>query len=287
MQQPPTPRITAKACRSWDGDLTVGRMKMRELERRTGVNRETIRVFLRHGLIPEPTRPKSNVADYSEVHVQAIQAVRGLQHNSSMTLRQIREAMNGEQGGRPVDATAFQHLEALVATRIGIDVQPILLASLAKAFPLAESDARLLAKIGVIDILETSEGASLSITDARLVTIWSEMRQAGFDEEHGFTPDLLTYYIEPAHMVADNEARLFMERVEGRISEERAAAMLQTGLRQMQDFWGLIRIKRLLANIHREPQGAPAAKPKRPRAQRSPKPKPDAGKANMRAKKAQ
>lgn len=262
-------------------------MKMRELERRTGVNRETIRVFLRHGLIPEPTRPKSNVADYGEAHVQAIQAVRGLQYNSSMTLRQIRDAMNGEQGGRPVDATAFQHLEALVATRIGIDVQPILLASLAKAFPLAESDARLLAKIGVIDILDTPDGASLSITDARLVTIWSEMRQAGFDEEHGFTPDLLAYYIEPAYMVADNEARLFMERVEGRISEERAAAMLQTGLRQMQDFWGLIRIKRLLANIHREPAGAPKAKAKSTRGQQSPEAKPEAGKAKNRAKDAQ
>ena len=256
---------------------------MRELERRTGVNRETIRVFLRHGLIPAPTRPKSNVADYSEAHVEAIRAVRDLQRNSSMTLRQIRDAMNGEQAGRPVDATAFQHLEALVATRIGIDVRPILFASLAKAYPLAESDARVLANIGVIDILDTPDGASLSITDARLVTIWSEMRQAGFDEEHGFTPDLLAYYIEPAFVVADNEARLFLERVEGRISEDRAAAMLQTGLRQMQDFWGLIRIKRFLANIHREPPHIAQAKPKRPRGQRAPMAKSEA----RQAKKAQ
>ena len=31
-------------------------MKMRELEQRTGVNRETIRVYLRQGLLPEPRR---------------------------------------------------------------------------------------------------------------------------------------------------------------------------------------------------------------------------------------
>ncbi|WP_390902446.1 MerR family DNA-binding transcriptional regulator [Sphingomonas bisphenolicum] len=30
---------------------------MRELEERTGVHRETIRVYLREGLIPEPARP--------------------------------------------------------------------------------------------------------------------------------------------------------------------------------------------------------------------------------------
>jgi hypothetical protein len=78
-----------------------------------------------------------------------------------------------------------------------------------------------------------------------------------------------------------------MERVEGRISEERAAAMLQTGLRQMQDFWGLIRIKRLLANIHREPASAPEPKPKRSREPGSPKAKSEEGKGRRRAKKAQ
>ena len=37
-------------------------MKMRELEQRTGVHRETIRVYLREGLIPEPERPRKTVA---------------------------------------------------------------------------------------------------------------------------------------------------------------------------------------------------------------------------------
>ena len=172
-------------------------MKMRELEAVTGVNRETIRVYLRHGLIPEPSRPKPNVADYGDGHVRAINAVRELQRNSTLTMKQIKEAIDGGQGSPRVEATAFQHLEALVATRVGIDVQPILLASLAKAMPEAASDAVKLQSIGVIDILGSPDGPSLSITDARLVTIWNEMRQAGFTEERGFTPEMLTYYVAP------------------------------------------------------------------------------------------
>jgi DNA-binding transcriptional MerR regulator len=238
-------------------------MKMRELEAKTGVNRETIRVFLRHGLIPEPSRPKHNVADYDERHVSAINAVRELQRNSPLTMKQIKEAMQGAQGGPRVDAVSFQHLEALVSTRVGIDVAPIRISALAKAYPDAASDAEKLAGIGIIEILKSRGGPSLSITDARLVTIWSEMRQIGFTEDMGFTPEMLTFYIEPAETVARNEATLFLERVQGRISEETAASMLQIALRQMADFWGLIRMKRFLAHIHAELDGQESIRPRK------------------------
>lgn len=232
-------------------------MKMRELEIKTGANRETIRVFLRHGLIPEPRRPKPNVADYDETHVRAINAVRELQRNSSLTIRQIRDALSGALGMPRVEASVFQHLEQLVATRVGIDVEPVRIASLAKAFPEGPGDARRLASIGVIDIIDTPGGESLSITDARLVTIWGEMRQAGFTEEIGFNPEMLTFYLIPAEHVAEREAALFLERVEGKISEDNAAAMLQIALRLMLDFFGLIRMKRFMSHIHRNVGGAP------------------------------
>jgi DNA-binding transcriptional MerR regulator len=241
-------------------------MKMRELESRTGVNRETIRIFLRHGLVPEPARPKHNVADYHESHVRAVLAVRELQRNTTLTLRQIRETLQGQQGEHRVEASAFQHLEELVATRVGIDVQPILIKSLAKAYPDAPSDAQRLASIGVIEILGSRRGPSLSVTDTRIVTIWGEMRQSGFTESLGFNPEMLTFYLQPSAAIAEREAALFLERTEGRIDSQTAAAMLQVGLRLMLDFFGLLRMKRLLENIQR----AEAPKPHRPRAKNGP-----------------
>lgn len=243
-------------------------MKMRELERRTGVNRESIRVFLRHGLIPEPARPAPNVADYGDSHVRAILAVRDLQKNSALTLKQIQETLDGEPGEHRVEASAFTHLEALVATRVGIDVQPVLIETLNKALPHARSDAEKLASIGVIEILDSPGGPALTITDSRLVTIWTEMRQAGFTEETGFVPEMLSFYLAPAEMVASREAELFLERTEGKIGEQEAAAMLQLALRAMLDFFGLIRMKRFLSYIHKEE--APAAPDRPRRKQRSP-----------------
>src|SRR3546814_2512177 len=70
---------------SAQGKAYSGRVKMRDLEKRTGVHRETIRVYFRHGLLPEPERPAPNVADYGETHVQAVLAVRKLQRSEEHT----------------------------------------------------------------------------------------------------------------------------------------------------------------------------------------------------------
>lgn len=238
-------------------------MKMRELEARSGLNRETIRVYLRHGLLPAPKRPRPNVADYDENHLRAVLAVRDLQRDSGLTLRQIKDTLNGHQGLRRIEAGAFRNLEALVATRVGLDHRPIALASLAKAFPHAEKDARALESIGLLEIVDTKTGPSLSVTDARLVTIWGEMRAAGFTEEAGFSPDILAFYIAPSEAVAAQEAAIFLDRTEGKISAEVAAAMLQSALRVMLDFFGLLRMKAFMRNIHRAiPPATPVSRRK-------------------------
>jgi len=68
---------------------------MRDLERLTGVHRETVRVYLREGLLPEPRRSARNVADYDEEHVRGIEAIRRLQAARRLTLPQIKRALRG------------------------------------------------------------------------------------------------------------------------------------------------------------------------------------------------
>jgi DNA-binding transcriptional MerR regulator len=227
-------------------------MKMRELEARTGLNRETIRVYLRNGLVPEPLRPKHNVADYDESHVTAILAVRDLQRDSGLTLNQIKDVLNGQQGGRRIEAGAFQNLEALVATRAGIDDRQVTISSLLKVWPHAEEDARTFQTMGLVEIIPSRKGPSLSVTDSRLVTIWGEMRASGYDDSLGFTADIVSFYKEPAESIARQETQLFIERVEGKLGDQEAAALFQVGMRLMIDFFNLIRTKALLRLLHRD-----------------------------------
>jgi DNA-binding transcriptional MerR regulator len=238
-------------------------MKMRELEARTGLNRETIRVYLRNGLVPEPARPKHNVADYDESHVTAIIAVRDLQRDSGLTLNQIKDVLNGQQGARRVEAGAFRDLETLVATRVGVDDRQVSIASLLKVWPHAEDDARAFEQMGLIEIIATRKGPALSVTDSRLVTIWGEMRASGYTEKLGFTPDILTFYKGPAEEVARSESNIFLQLVEGKIDEQSAAALFQVGMRLMIDFFSLLRTKALLKYIHRDtptPQSKPRSR---------------------------
>ncbi|CAN5191358.1 hypothetical protein BH10PSE12_BH10PSE12_33860 [soil metagenome] len=224
-------------------------MKMRELEERTGVNRETIRVYLRERLIPEPTRPSRTVADYGEEHVQAILSVRRLQRENRLTLAQIKAIIDGEGTDGRVEVSAFDQLEQLVAHRVGADGPPVMVASLLDRYPHAAEDARTLMKIGILDIIETEQGDALSITCAHLVRIWGDMRKAGFDQPLDYTPEILGFYTEAADFVGHWEAKTFIARVEGRIDVDQAAAMVEQALSLMLDFFGLMRQRAFFRHV--------------------------------------
>lgn len=225
-------------------------MKMRELELRTGVHRETIRVYLRLELIPPPERPRKTVAHYSEEHVQAIKAVRRLQQDNRLSLLQIKAMMNGESSDQRVSANAFPQLEQLVAARVGLEDKLVTLDSLSKRYPHARNDAKALEKPKAVEIIKDDEGHdALSLTDAELVSIWGEMREKGFTERLNFRPDMLDFYVDAARFVAGWDARTFLDRTEGRIDEGTAAEMIEHALALMLDFFGLLRRKAFMEMI--------------------------------------
>lgn len=230
-------------------------MKMGELERRTGVNRETIRVLIRKGLVPPPEKPKATVAFYSEEHVRAVQAVRNLQREHQVTLDQMSSILRGESLKKRLEAPAFQHLEELVSARFGEDDRTILIATLAMSNPYAQRDAAGLAALGAIDIIETGEGSAVSYTDASLIRIWEKMREAGYEETNNFFPVVLDHYTKSADYLAYKEATRFIRRTEGLVNEEEAADMLRVGLPLMLDFFGILRMKFFMNYLAAEQAG--------------------------------
>jgi DNA-binding transcriptional MerR regulator len=230
-------------------------MKMGELERRSGVNRETIRVLIRKGLVPQPDKPKATVAHYTDEHVRAIRAVRNLQQEHQVTLDQIGSMLRGDHLDKRLEAPAFHHLEDLVAARFGEDDRTIPLATLVQTNPHAERDARGLAALGALDLVETDDGPAVSYTDASLIGIWARMREAGFEESANFFPEVLDHYTKSADYLAYAEATRFVARTGGLIREEMAADMLRTGLPLMLDFFGLLRMKYFIRYLAAESEG--------------------------------
>lgn len=234
-------------------------MKMRDLEQRTGVNRETIRVYFREGLLPPPDRPKPNVAVYDESHVRSIIAIRELQRGRRIPLHQIRRAVEGDASAIPSDAGAFVHLERLVAARVGVDDDVVPLSSVAELNDHAEADAAALEKAGAIRLARRGGEVVLTRTDAQLVGLWGQMRTAGFNERNGFEPALAGIYVEAAQALAATEVRRFLSIVAGRVSETEAAELAQVALKVMLDFFGLLRMKAVLSEF--KAQTSPDASP--------------------------
>ncbi|WP_226948633.1 MerR family transcriptional regulator [Rhizorhabdus wittichii] len=224
---------------------------MRELEKKTGVDREVIRIFLRKGLLPEPQRVARNQAEYDETHVRAIAVVRELQKRSRLTLDQIKELLDGNGLDSGAGAATYQHLEELLAIRFGLDnTRLVPLSSVADRNPMAEHDALAFEAMGMVQFVTDDGEQRLSLTDARLVEIWAQIRELGFVEEAGFPPENIAFYLQAAEEVAAREADVFLRGSAGRITEENAATMLQGALPLMLDFFGLLRLKAFMRNIH-------------------------------------
>lgn len=232
-------------------------MRMAELEGRSGVHRETIRVYLRHGLLPEPEKPFRNAAIYSDEHLQAIAAVQRLQRENRLTLGQIGEIIRGKTPTVRVEASAFGQLERLVAAQIGYDDHLVSIKAIAKKSPDALADAEAMERLGLITIIRERNDCVLSISDSQMVLIWAEMRAAGFIEALDFVPDMLGFYSEAAEYVAGWEAKTFLERTAGKVGVHTAVNMLEQALPLMLNFFGLLRMKMFMRNINAQQTPSP------------------------------
>lgn len=218
-------------------------MKMRELERRTGVSRQMVQFYLAHGLLPEPVRPKANVAEYSEEHVHAIETIRRLQTEGRLKIQEIKQALAGGAAASPGEVAVLPHLDRLFALRAGVDTQLVPLESIGSRNPKAKADARVLQQIGAIEI-ETHDGqAHVSRMDAQIVGIWGDMRAAGFTEESGFDPHIVTMYLKAAREIAAAEIDIFASRVDPGLPVERRAAMAETASKLMLSVFTVLRMK--------------------------------------------
>jgi DNA-binding transcriptional MerR regulator len=66
-------------------------LKMNELVKRSGENKSTLLYYLNEGLLPEPQRPKPNVALYDDKCVEIVKFIRYFQHSLYYSISQIKE----------------------------------------------------------------------------------------------------------------------------------------------------------------------------------------------------
>ena len=137
------------------------------------------------------------------------------------------------------------------------------LSAVARRSGLKAAEIRQLADIGLITI-ETRNGDQwLDEIAIRLVELWSKMRQAGFVDALGFTPENLRLYVDLVQWLAREELRVFSHGVTGKMEVEASARMAESGINLVNQIIGLLRkttiLRYVAAGNLSEP--APAAGP--------------------------
>jgi len=214
-------------------------MKMRELERRSGVGRETIRYYIGLGLLPEPARPKPNVADYAEEHVRRLAVIRRLQVERYLPLSFIKEVLDRRTSG---EIEALPGLEGLLAANLGLAAGATGLDDAAAAAGLTAGELEVLARDGVVEV---KDGA-LSALDLAIAKTWGRVKAAGYSPEAGFFAEDAKIYVEALAPLARREIERFYSRLTGAGTIEDAARLGQDGVEIINELIALLRTRILL-----------------------------------------
>ncbi len=216
-------------------------MKMRELEQRSGVGRETIRYYIRMGLLPEPARPKPNVADYAEEHVRRLGVIKRLQAERYLPLGFIKQVLDRPTSG---EIAALPGLDAMLAASLGIaaadDGTPLADAAAQAGLEPAELDV--LARDGVVEV---SDGA-LGPIDLAIARAWGRVKASGYSPEAGFFAEDAAIYVEVLAPLTRREIERFYGRLTGSGTIDDAARLGQAGIELINDLIALIRTRMLL-----------------------------------------
>ena len=217
-------------------------MKMRELEQRSGVGRETIRYYIGMGLLPEPARPKPNVADYSEEHVRRLAVIRRLQAERYLPLGFIKTVLERPTSG---EIAALPGLDVMLATRPRRRRRRTAARRLMRrrlSAGLEPAELEVLARDGVVAV----NGGALEPLDLAIAKAWGRVKASGYAPEAGFFAEDAALYVETLEPLARREIERFYGRLTGSGTVEDAARLGAGRHRAINDLIALIRTRMLL-----------------------------------------
>jgi DNA-binding transcriptional MerR regulator len=225
------------------------RMKMQDLERATGVGRETIRFYIREGLLPQPDRPGRNVAWYDEPFVERIALIKELQQKRFLPLQVIKTIVGNDAEPSRAEVKALMELDGKLFPVVGAELPSERLSAVARRTGLKAAEIRQLADVDLITI-DTRDGDQwLEEIAIRIVELWAKMRQAGFVDALGFKPDQLRLYVDFVQWLAREELRVFSHGVTGKVATEPTARMAEAGINLVNQILGLLRKATILRYV--------------------------------------
>jgi DNA-binding transcriptional MerR regulator len=229
------------------------KLKMKDLERATGVGREAIRFYIREGLLPSPERPARNVAWYDESFVERILLVKKLQTERYLPLSVIKSIVAGEDVPARAEVETLLDLDRSLpaAVRDHGARPPERLSALAKRVGMTSKEILSIAKTEAVAIVTRDGDQWLEGRDVAIVELWARARAAGFTDDVGFSAETLRKYVEFSRWLVREELRQFASNVTGKADRTRVQRMAEVGIANSGEILRLVHERVMLDAIAR------------------------------------
>jgi DNA-binding transcriptional MerR regulator len=224
---------------------------MKELEERTGINREAIRFYIREGILPEPEKPKRNVAFYTDIHIKRLLAIKFMQQEREMSLARIKSILaSGEFDSHP-NPGSLQGLEELLPALVDgtAPAEDKLLSELAEDSGLSINEITDLANAGIIDFNEIEGDKYIGFRDAIILKKWGQAREAGYTEAKGYGLEYLKLYQQSMAQLAKFEIEQFFSVFSEELNSDAAASTAARGIEVANDILRQMHTKSLMKSI--------------------------------------
>jgi DNA-binding transcriptional MerR regulator len=233
------------------------RLKMKDLEARTGVSREAIHFYLREGLLPEPERPKRNVAYYCDEHVVRIRAIKQLQQQRGLPLEAIKPLLEEFDYQAMQTQDDLGRFELTVQAHVNgeLPAHNQLLADVVAETGLSEDFLRELAALGIIRIDGAGEQAEMDFSDVAIVRLWANLQSIGFDEAKGYDTAYLKRFADAVAPIAEAEVDHFLKEF-GDSPTADAAQLAARGIAITNEIFTRLRTQAIMRSLHRRVHGA-------------------------------
>ncbi len=224
---------------------------MKELESRTGFGREAIRYYLREGMLPEPERPKRNVAHYGEEHVRRLLAIKTLKEERFLPLSVIKSLLETNEYQKFIARQPLAGLEHLLPAIVdgvaaGRDRR---LDEVAESSGIGADEILSLHDLGVVSVRRIDDESLLDFRDAAIVENWGRLRRAGFSKERGYTIDRLVEYAEFAQWLATREVERFIEAFAKDTDSQTAAEVGALGIEVVNELLALLHTRAIIRDV--------------------------------------
>jgi DNA-binding transcriptional MerR regulator len=211
---------------------------MRELEAASGIGRETIRFYIREGLLPEPARTSRNSATYEDKHVSRLKAIKRLQEERFLPLAVIRTLLDANDSATWLAKTRFPTLDALLAPRLSPAGERRSIVEIMQGQGLDPALADGHVATGMIGI---DADGKVSPGDAAILETLTQLWDLGLTRDSGFMPADMRIFVDLVDWLVRQEMKMFFGQIADELAETQAVEVVTQAVPL---------INQLLAQLH-------------------------------------